>query len=134
MSAVDTPSVPEDRQHEQVDTVVVRFCGDSGDGMQLQHLPGDGLPASHCPQRRVPPAAGQGRPDNLYIQHGCRQALLLPPLRGEIFLRAAVPSGRDQCQRELPVARYGQFGYDRHLRRPQLGAEYLPTVADKRLI
>jgi 2-oxoglutarate ferredoxin oxidoreductase subunit alpha len=35
MSAVDTPSAPEGRQHEQVDTVVIRFCGDSGDGMQL---------------------------------------------------------------------------------------------------
>jgi len=35
MSAVDTPSASEGRQHEQVDTVVVRFCGDSGDGMQL---------------------------------------------------------------------------------------------------
>lgn len=35
MSAVDSPSAPEGRHHEQVDTVVVRFCGDSGDGMQL---------------------------------------------------------------------------------------------------
>jgi 2-oxoglutarate ferredoxin oxidoreductase subunit alpha len=35
MSAVDTPSASEGRQHEQVDTVVIRFCGDSGDGMQL---------------------------------------------------------------------------------------------------
>jgi len=35
MSAVDSPSASEGRQHEQVDTVVVRFCGDSGDGMQL---------------------------------------------------------------------------------------------------
>lgn len=35
MSAVDSPSAPEGRQQEQVDTVVVRFCGDSGDGMQL---------------------------------------------------------------------------------------------------
>ena len=34
MSVVDTPS-SEGRQHEQLDTVVVRFCGDSGDGMQL---------------------------------------------------------------------------------------------------
>ena len=35
MSAVDTLSGHPGRQHEQVDTVVVRFCGDSGDGMQL---------------------------------------------------------------------------------------------------
>ena len=35
MSAVDILSGPSGRQHEQVDTVVVRFCGDSGDGMQL---------------------------------------------------------------------------------------------------
>ena len=35
MSAVDTPPAPKGRQHEQIDTVVIRFCGDSGDGMQL---------------------------------------------------------------------------------------------------
>ncbi len=35
MSAVDTPSPPAGRHHETLDTVVVRFAGDSGDGMQL---------------------------------------------------------------------------------------------------
>ncbi|MEZ6059872.1 MAG: 2-oxoacid:acceptor oxidoreductase subunit alpha [Planctomycetaceae bacterium] len=35
MSAVDTPAPPQGRRHESVDTVVIRFCGDSGDGMQL---------------------------------------------------------------------------------------------------
>ncbi len=35
MSTVDIPAPPEGRRHESVDTVVIRFCGDSGDGMQL---------------------------------------------------------------------------------------------------
>jgi len=34
MSVVEPP-VPSDRHKESVDTVVIRFCGDSGDGMQL---------------------------------------------------------------------------------------------------
>lgn len=35
MSVADPPQSPEDRHKESVDTVVIRFCGDSGDGMQL---------------------------------------------------------------------------------------------------
>jgi 2-oxoglutarate/2-oxoacid ferredoxin oxidoreductase subunit alpha len=35
MSVADLPLSPEDRHKESVDTVVIRFCGDSGDGMQL---------------------------------------------------------------------------------------------------
>jgi len=35
MSVVDPPQSPEQRHKESVDTVVIRFCGDSGDGMQL---------------------------------------------------------------------------------------------------
>ncbi|MEZ6131655.1 MAG: 2-oxoacid:acceptor oxidoreductase subunit alpha [Planctomycetaceae bacterium] len=35
MSVVDSPQSPEQRHKESVDTVVIRFCGDSGDGMQL---------------------------------------------------------------------------------------------------
>ena len=35
MSVADTPASSEDRHKESVDTVVFRFCGDSGDGMQL---------------------------------------------------------------------------------------------------
>ena len=35
MSVVDPPASPEGRSKESVDTVVIRFCGDSGDGMQL---------------------------------------------------------------------------------------------------
>ena len=35
MSVADTPASSEDRHKESVDTVVIRFCGDSGDGMQL---------------------------------------------------------------------------------------------------
>lgn len=35
MSVVDPPASSEGRSKESVDTVVIRFCGDSGDGMQL---------------------------------------------------------------------------------------------------
>lgn len=35
MSVADPPASPEGRSKESVDTVVIRFCGDSGDGMQL---------------------------------------------------------------------------------------------------
>ncbi|MEQ9407089.1 MAG: 2-oxoacid:acceptor oxidoreductase subunit alpha [Fuerstiella sp.] len=35
MSVADPPVPPEGRHKEAVDTVVIRFCGDSGDGMQL---------------------------------------------------------------------------------------------------
>lgn len=35
MSVADTPASSEGRHKEAVDTVVIRFCGDSGDGMQL---------------------------------------------------------------------------------------------------
>ena len=35
MSVADPPVSPEGRSKESVDTVVIRFCGDSGDGMQL---------------------------------------------------------------------------------------------------
>ena len=35
MSVVDPPAPNEGRSKEALDTVVVRFCGDSGDGMQL---------------------------------------------------------------------------------------------------
>jgi 2-oxoglutarate ferredoxin oxidoreductase subunit alpha len=35
MSVVDPPQASEGRHKEFVDTVVIRFCGDSGDGMQL---------------------------------------------------------------------------------------------------
>lgn len=35
MSVADPPPSSEDRHKESVDTVVIRFCGDSGDGMQL---------------------------------------------------------------------------------------------------
>ncbi|MCP4172341.1 MAG: 2-oxoacid:acceptor oxidoreductase subunit alpha [Fuerstiella sp.] len=35
MSVADPPASPEGRSKEAIDTVVIRFCGDSGDGMQL---------------------------------------------------------------------------------------------------
>lgn len=35
MSVVDPPASSEGRSKESLDTVVIRFCGDSGDGMQL---------------------------------------------------------------------------------------------------
>jgi 2-oxoglutarate ferredoxin oxidoreductase subunit alpha len=35
MSVADPPASPEGRSKEALDTVVIRFCGDSGDGMQL---------------------------------------------------------------------------------------------------
>ncbi|HIK96203.1 MAG TPA: 2-oxoacid:acceptor oxidoreductase subunit alpha [Planctomycetes bacterium] len=35
MSVADTPASSEGRRKEALDTVVIRFCGDSGDGMQL---------------------------------------------------------------------------------------------------
>jgi 2-oxoglutarate/2-oxoacid ferredoxin oxidoreductase subunit alpha len=35
MSIADVPATPAKRRRESVDSVVVRFCGDSGDGMQL---------------------------------------------------------------------------------------------------
>lgn len=35
MSVADPPASSEGRSKESVDTVVIRFCGDSGDGMQL---------------------------------------------------------------------------------------------------
>lgn len=35
MSVADSPTSSEGRHKESVDTVVIRFCGDSGDGMQL---------------------------------------------------------------------------------------------------
>ena len=35
MSVADPPGSAESRHKESVDTVVIRFCGDSGDGMQL---------------------------------------------------------------------------------------------------
>lgn len=35
MSIADAPAVAAERRKESVDSVVVRFCGDSGDGMQL---------------------------------------------------------------------------------------------------
>ncbi len=35
MSVADPPDSAESRHKESVDTVVIRFCGDSGDGMQL---------------------------------------------------------------------------------------------------
>lgn len=35
MSVADPPVSPDGRHKEAVDTVVIRFCGDSGDGMQL---------------------------------------------------------------------------------------------------
>ena len=35
MSVADPPASPEGRNKEALDTVVIRFCGDSGDGMQL---------------------------------------------------------------------------------------------------
>lgn len=35
MSVADPPVSPDGRSKEAVDTVVIRFCGDSGDGMQI---------------------------------------------------------------------------------------------------
>lgn len=35
MSVAETPASSDGRHKESVDTVVIRFCGDSGDGMQL---------------------------------------------------------------------------------------------------
>jgi len=34
-SGVATPGAPEQKRREELETVVIRFCGDSGDGMQL---------------------------------------------------------------------------------------------------
>src|SRR5688572_10069396 len=89
--------------------------------MQLLDVLALGLPAPDRRRRGIPPAGRQRRPRRVRLRHRRRQAPVLPPLRGEVVLRAALPPRRLQCQRPLPRPRHDRLDDDPAVRRPQLG-------------
>src|SRR5687768_3975763 len=89
--------------------------------MQLLDLPDDRLPAPDRAREPVPPGQGCGRPDDLYVQYWHGAAPVLPALRHQVVLRAALEPGRVQHQRALPRPGHDRAAGHRALRWPELG-------------
>ena len=73
------------------------------------------------PASRFRLVKGRGRPHDLRLQHGYRAAPVLPALRHQVVLRAALEPGRVQHQRALPRPGHDRATGHRALRWPELG-------------